>query len=111
MRFLFVAMLVSVTLGGCSHKVSIEDLESFETTTSTQDDVLRKVGKPNKQLHAGDLIVYAYEIDGEEYVLNFVNTPDGYRFLKTSKLTDAFRSFLKEKFEHHTEEPFPFAWQ
>ena len=51
-KFLFVNMLVTVTLGGCSHKVSIEDLESFETTTSTQDDVLRKVGRPNKKLHA-----------------------------------------------------------
>ena len=95
-KFLFVNMLVTVTLGGCSHKVSIEDLESFETTTSTQNDVLRKVGRPNKKLHAWDFIVYAYKIDGEEYVLNFVNTPDEYRFLKTYKLTDAFRSFLKE---------------
>ena len=111
MRFLFVAMLVSVTLGGCSHKVSIEDLESFETTTSTQDDVLRKVGKPNKKLHTEDFIVYAYKMDGEQHVLSFVHTPDGYRFLKTSKLTDEMRNFLKENYENLTEEPFPLSWQ
>ena len=97
MRLLIAAVLVLITLGGCSHKVTVGDLEGFEITVSTQDDVLRKVGEPNKKLDAGDFIVYAYKIDGEEYVLNFVNTPDGYRFLKTSKLTDEFRNFLKEK--------------
>ena len=111
MRFFITAILAPLTLVGCSHEVTVADLESFEITVSTQDDVLRKVGQPNKKLDAGDLIVYAYKIDGEEYVLNFVNTPDGYRFLKTSKITDEFRNFLKEKYENLTEEPFPLAWQ
>ena len=111
MKFFITAILAPLTLVGCSHEVTVADLESFEITVSTQDDVLRKVGQPNKKLDAGDLIVYAYKIDGEEYVLNFVNTPDGYRFLKTSKLTDEFRNFLKEKYENLTEEPFPLAWQ
>ncbi len=111
MRLLITAILLPLTLGGCSHEVTVADLESFEITVSTQDDVLRKVGQPNKKLDAGDLIVYAYKIDGEEYVLNFVNTPDGYRFLKTSKLNDEFRNYLKEKYENLTEKPFPLAWQ
>ena len=111
MRLLITALLAPLTLDGCSHEVTVADLESFEITVSTQDDVLRKVGQPNKKLDAGDLIVYAYKIDGEEYVLNFVNTPDGYRFLKTSKLNDEFRNYLKEKYENLTEEPFPLAWQ
>ena len=111
MRFLIVGVLVLFAAGGCSHKVTVEDLEGFEIAVSTQDDVLRKVGEPNKKLDAGEFIVYAYRIDGEEYVLNFVNTPDGYRFLKTSKLTDEFRNFLKDKYENLTEEPFPLAWQ
>ena len=111
MRLLIAAVLVLLSLGGCSHKVTVGDLEGFKITVSTQNDVLRKVGEPNKKLDAGDFIVYAYKIDGEEYVLNFVNTPDGYRFLKTSKLTDEFRNFLKEKYENLTEEPFPLAWQ
>ena len=111
MKFFIAAILAPLTLVGCSHEVTVADLESFEITVSTQDDVLRKVGQPNKKLDAGDLIVYAYKIDDEEYVLNFVNTPDGYRFLKTSKLNDEFRNYLKEKFENLTEEPFPLAWQ
>ena len=110
-RFLMIGMLDLFAVGGCSHRVTAEDLESFEIAVSTQDDVLRKVGEPNKKLDAGEFIVYAYSIDGEEYVLNFVNTPDGYRFLKTSKLTDEFRNFLKDKYENLTEEPFPLAWQ
>ena len=111
MRFLIVGVLVLFAVGGCSHQVTVEDLEGFEIAMSTQDDVLRKVGEPNKKLDAGEFIVYAYSIDGEEYVLNFVNTPDGYRFLKTSKLTDEFRNFLKDKYENLTEQPFPLAWQ
>jgi len=111
MKFFIAAILAPLTLVGCSHEVTVADLESFEITVSTQDDVLRKVGQPNKKLDAGDLIVYAYKIDGEEYVLNFVNTPDGYRFLKTSKLNDEFRNYLKEKYENLSEEPFPLAWQ
>ena len=111
MRLLITAILPPLTFSGCSQEVTVADLESFEITVSTQDDVLRKVGQPNKKLNAGDLIVYAYKIDGEEYILNFVNTPDGYRFLKTSKLNDEFRNYLKEKYENLTEEPFPLAWQ
>ena len=111
MKFLIVGVLVLFAVGGCSHKVAVEDLEGFEIAVSTQDDVLRKVGEPNKKLDAGEFIAYAYSIDGEDYVLNFVNTPDGYRFLKTSKLTDEFRNFLKDKYENLTEEPFPLAWQ
>ena len=110
-RLLMIGSLVLFAVGGCSHKVTVEDLEGFEIAVSTQDDVLRKVGEPNKKLDAGEFIVYAYRIDGEEYVLNFVNTPDGYRFLKTFKLTDEFRNFLKDKYENLTEEPFPLAWQ
>ena len=44
MRLLIAAVLVLITLGGCSHKVTVGDLEGFEITVSTQDDVLRKVG-------------------------------------------------------------------
>ena len=110
-RSLMIGVLVLFAVGGCSYKVTVEDLEGFEIAVSTQDDVLRKVGEPNKKLDAGEFIVYAYSIDGEEYVLNFVNTPDGYRFLKTSKLTDEFRNFLKDKYENLTEQPFPLAWQ
>ena len=110
-RFLIVGVLVLLAVGGCSHKVTFKDLEGFEIAVSTQDDVLRKVGEPNKKLDGGEFIAYAYSIDGEEYVLNFVKTPDGYRFLKTSKLTDEFRNFLKDKYENLTEEPFPLAWQ
>ena len=98
MKFFITAILAPLTLVGCSHEVTVADLESFEITVSTQDDVLRKVGQPNKKLDAGDLIVYAYKIDGEEYVLNFVNTPDGYRFLKTSKLNDEFRNYCSHYF-------------
>ena len=91
--------------------MTVEDLEGFEVTVSTQDDVLRRVGEPSRKLDAGEFIVYAYKIDGEEYVLSFVHTSDGYRFLKTSKLTDEMRNFLKETFENLTEEPFPLSWQ
>ena len=107
----FIASLMLISLGGCSHRVTVEDLEGFEVTVSTQDDVLRRVGEPSRKLDAGDFIVYAYKIDGEEYVLIFVYTSDGYRFLKTSKLTDEMRNFLKEKYENRTEEPFPLSWQ
>ena len=106
-----IGVLVLFAVGGCSHKVTVEDLESFEIAVSTEDDALRKVGAPNKKLDTGEFIVYAYSIDGEEDVLNFVNTTDGFRFLKTSKLTNEFRNYLKEKYENLTEEPFPPAWQ
>ena len=109
--FIFFRVLVLFAVGGCSHKVTVEDLESFEIAVSTEDDALRKVGAPNKKLDTGEFIVYAYSIDGEEYVLNFVNTTDGFRFLKTSKLTNEFRNYLKEKYENLTEKPFPPAWQ
>ena len=42
MRLLITALLAPLTLVGCSHEVTVADLESFEITVSTQDDVLRR---------------------------------------------------------------------
>ena len=54
MRFLLTAVVVTVTLGGCSHKVTIENLESLRCSTDhihgmTVEEVKETCGPPDFQ--------------------------------------------------------------
>ena len=65
MRLLSAAVLGLLVFGGCSHKVTIEDLEGLQVRTITQgsageihgitaDEVIKICGKPDKEFLAGN---------------------------------------------------------
>ena len=96
MRFL-VAAVVLVAFGGCSHKVTFEDLESLtasgditsesqEELPSKLEDVKRICGEPTRELlienkdHKWDALILAYEVDGKEFLLSFSRGKEAYPF-------------------------------
>ena len=97
MRFL-TAALVLLALGGCSQKVTLEDLESLQVRTITQsgageihgitaDEVIELCGKPDKEFLAGNgataFLFYRYAVDGKDYFLRFEGNYDSDNKLST----------------------------
>jgi len=97
MRFLMAA-LVLLALGGCSQKVTLEDLESLQVRTITQsgageihgitaDEVIKLCGKPDKEFLAGNgataFLFYRYAVDGKDYFLRFEGNYDSDNKLST----------------------------
>ncbi len=80
---LIFAAVVVLTLGGCSHQVTIEDLESLRCSTDqisgmTVEEVRKKCGTPDLQnlikLNDGGaklFITYTAEREPWEYILHF----------------------------------------
>ena len=74
MRILIVALFL-LTVGGCSHKVTLEDLVNLKYETSLSD-VKRLLGEPDRELAFGTTPDYrdhlvVYVVGWEEFLLIF----------------------------------------
>ena len=82
MRLLSTAVLGLLVFGGCSHKVTIEDLEGLQVRTITQgsageirgitaDEVRKICGNPDKEFLAGNgaAVFFAYTVVEKNYFL------------------------------------------
>ena len=98
MRLLSTAVLGLLIFGGCSRKVTIEDLEGLQVRTITQgsageihgitaDEVVKICGKPDKEFLAGNgaaaFLFFAYAVDEKEYFLRFEGSYDSDHTLST----------------------------
>ena len=90
MRLLSATALGLLIFGGCSHNITIRDLEGLQVRTITQgsaDEVLKICGKPDKEFLAGNgaaaFLFFAYAVDEKEYFLRFEGSYDSEHKLST----------------------------
>ena len=120
MRFL-VAAVVLVAFGGCSQKVTLEDVSNLKPHETTPSDVKSLFGEPDRELAFGttpdyDTHLMVYVIGWEEILLIFRKKPelaetDDFVLSRRQKFPTKKKKLLAEDYLKKFGKPIPPAWQ
>ena len=114
-----VAAVVLLALGGCSQKVTLEDLGNLKHETSLSD-VKRILGEPDRELAFGTtpdyrLHLVVYVVGWEEFLLIFdrgSELPESEFILNgKQRLTAKKKKLLADDYLNKFEKPIPLSWQ
>ena len=120
MRFLITAVVL-VAFGGCSQKVTLEDVDNLKHNETTPSDVKSLFGEPDRELAFGttpdyDTHLMVYVIGWEEILLIFRKKPeltesDDFVLTTKQKFPTKKKKLLAEDYLKKFGKPIPPAWQ
>ena len=119
MRFLITAVVL-VAFGGCSQKVTLEDVDNLKHNETTPSDVKSLFGEPDRELAFGTtpdyrLHLVVYVVGWEEFLLIFdrgSELPESEFILNgKQRLTAKKKKLLADDYLNKFEKPIPLSWQ